>query len=163
MTTDLESTVAALERRLVELEDRLAIYQLMATYGPCADSGSGDIVETLYTEDGTYDSGIEVFQRAAGIRAMIESLPLHRELMAGGCAHMITMPIVKVMGDKALAICHGQLLRHEGDAFTVWRTSATRWDLERTPDGWKIARRENRLLDGDVKAQELFRNSLLEL
>jgi len=37
--------------------DQIEIYQLLSTYGPCADSGSGDIVETLYKGDGKYDSG----------------------------------------------------------------------------------------------------------
>jgi hypothetical protein len=162
MTAATDEAVARLEARVRELEDRLEIFQLMARYGPCADSGSGDIVETLFTEDGVYDSGIQSFDGAAAIGEMIESLPLHRALMDGGCAHMITMPVVKVDGDRAIAFCHGQLLRHQGDSFEVWRTSATRWELERSPQGWKIARRVNRLLDGDVSAQKLFRDALLE-
>lgn len=158
-----EERLARMEERLHRLEDHVAIFQLMATYGPCADSGSGDVVEALFTADGSYDSGIETFEGAASVREMIESLPLHRELMAGGCAHMVTMPVVWVSGDRAVALCHGQLLRHRGDGFEVWRTSATRWELERTPEGWKVASRVNRLLDGDESARDLFRRGVLEV
>jgi SnoaL-like domain len=163
MTAATDEAVARLEARVRDLEDRLEIFQLMATYGPCADSGSGDIVETLYIEDGYYDSGMQSFDGAAAIRGMIESLPLHRSLMDGGCAHMITMPVVKLNGDRAIAICHSQLLRRQDNAFQVWRTSANCWELERSPQGWKVAKRVNKLLDGDVSAQQLFRDALLEL
>jgi len=37
---DLEATVRALAKRVCELEDQLAIYNLMFSYGPAADSGS---------------------------------------------------------------------------------------------------------------------------
>jgi hypothetical protein len=158
-----DDVLIALEERLKRLEDQIEIYQLLSTYGPCADSGSGDIVETLYKGDGKYDSGIDAFDGAAAIREMIEELPLHRQLMNQGCAHMVTMPVVNVTGDRAVATCHGQLLRRDGDGFTIWRTSATRWDLERTSSGWKIARRVNRLLDGSPGAQELFRSALFDI
>jgi hypothetical protein len=158
---DSEDRFNQLEDRVRSLEDRLAIYQLMSTYGPSADSGSGDVVETLFTESGEYDSGIDPFHGAAAIRDMIEHLPLHRSLMAAGCAHLMTMPLVQVDGDRAVAICHSQLLRHEDDGFRVWRTSATRLDFERTPGGWRIARRVNRLLDGSASPRDLFREVLV--
>ena len=36
----IDERFAALERRVALLEDQVAIYQLMAAYGPAADSGS---------------------------------------------------------------------------------------------------------------------------
>jgi hypothetical protein len=144
------------------LEDRMAIYQLMSTYGPCADSGSGDVVETLYTDDGEYDSGFIVCEGAAGVRDMLEAMPLHRSLMADGCAHIIDMPFLRIDGDKAIAFCHSQLLRHQGgENYVIFRTSATFWNFERTQVGWKIARRVNRPLNGTEDGQKLFRDALL--
>jgi hypothetical protein len=39
--------------------------------------------------------------------------------------------------------------------------TATRWELQRDPDGWRIANRVNNLLDGDASARELLRRGLL--
>lgn len=149
-----------LETRLRDLEDRFEILQLVAAYGPVADSGSGDVAERMWLADGWYDSGIERFDGAAAVGDMLNSLPLHLELMAGGCTHLNTVPVVNVQGDHATAVCHGQLLRREGDQFVVWRSGAVRWELVRTADGWRIASRQNHLLDGSAPAQELFRSAV---
>jgi hypothetical protein len=69
--------MAVREERLAKVADQLAIYQLSMTYGPSADSGSDDVVRTLYTEDAEYDSGLETFYAADGVAEMIGGLPLH--------------------------------------------------------------------------------------
>ena len=162
MSDDRDDVIARLEARLQEVEDRMAILQLMATYGPCADSGSGDVVETLYTKDGRYDSGFIVCEGAAGVREMIEAMPLHRSLMADGCAHITDTPMIRLDGDTAVGVCHSQLLRHQGDeTYVIFRTSAVVCTFERTPEGWKIAKRINRPLNGTEDGQRLFREALL--
>jgi hypothetical protein len=155
-------TSAALERRLQGLEDRMAIYQLIATYGPVADSGSGDVVAKMWTRDGSYDSGVGIFQGAAAVGDMLSQGELHRTLMAGGCAHLTTLPMLRVEGDRAIAVCHGQLLRRKGDGFEIWRATAVKWTLARSAAGWRVEKRENRLLDGSRPAQELFRDMVAE-
>ena len=45
--SDTEARLAALETRLRDLEDQVAIYQLMSAYGPLVDSG--DAVITALT------------------------------------------------------------------------------------------------------------------
>lgn len=151
-----------LEARIAALEDQLAIYRLLMTYGPSADSGSDDVVRDLHHPDAEYDSGLDVFRGAGEIGEMIASLPLHRQIMAGGSAHIATMPVVQVEGDRAYAVCHGQLLRfdQEADAFRIWRATAVRLEFRRTGDGWKIYRRANRLLDGSDASHQHFRDGL---
>jgi SnoaL-like domain len=151
-----------LEQRIAALEDQIAIYQLLMTYGPSADSGSDDVVRAIHHPDAEYDSGLEVFYGADGIGDMIASLPLHRDIMAGGSAHLATMPVVHVDGDRATALCHGQLLRfdREADAFRIWRATAVRLEFRRTGEGWKIYRRANRLLDGSDASHQHFRDGL---
>ncbi len=157
-----DDRLAQLEQRIAALEDQIAIYQLLMTYGPSADSGSDDVVEAIHHPDAEYDSGLEVFHGANRIADMIASLPLHRDIMAGGSAHIASMPVVHVTGDRATALCHGQLLRFdkEADAFRVWRTTAVRLEFRRTDDGWKIYRRANRLLDGSDASHRHFRDGL---
>src|SRR5262249_26684969 len=52
---NIDDRLAALERRVRLLEDQIAIYQVMAAYGPAADSGSTEQAITLWSEDGVYD------------------------------------------------------------------------------------------------------------
>ena len=52
---NIDDRLAALERRIGLLEDQVAIYQLMAAYGPAADSGSTERATSLWAEDGVYD------------------------------------------------------------------------------------------------------------
>jgi hypothetical protein len=39
----------------------------------------------------------------------------------------------------------------------VWRVAANRWELLRTPAGWRVTARTNRLLDGTEEARDLLR------
>ncbi len=47
--------IYALELRMRGVEDHLAIYQLLAAYGPAVDSLSGDAAGALWVEEGTYE------------------------------------------------------------------------------------------------------------
>ena len=44
--------------------------------------------------------------------------------------------------------------------YHIHRVVANRWDLVRTPTGWKIKRRTLRLIDGSEPAREILRTSL---
>ena len=35
------------------------------------------------------------------------------------------------------------------------RVSSNRWELQRTPQGWKVSRRINRLMKGDEESRRL--------
>jgi len=159
--TSTADRLTALEERIARVEDQLAIYQLLMTYGPSADSGSDDVVRALHTEDAEYDSGVETFHGATGIAEMI-ALPLHRDIMAGGSSHIATLPVIHLDGDRASALCHGQLLRFdkEADCFRIWRATSVRLEFRRTDDGWKIHRRANQLMDGSAASHQHFRDSL---
>lgn len=157
----LTARLDKLERTVRQLEDHISIYQVMAAYGPAADSGSGDVMEEIFEPEARYETGISVLEGAPAIREMIETLPLHRALLERGVAHMVTMPVVEVDGDRAVAFCHGQVVRRDGDRFEVWRTSSNRWELERSNGRWRVLRRVNRLLDGTEEPRDLFREALL--
>ena len=44
--------------------------------------------------------------------------------------------------------------------FRVHRVGANRWELTRTPQGWKVKRRTLRPLDGSEPAREVLRGAL---
>jgi hypothetical protein len=147
-----------LERRVAELEDRLAIMQLLAGYGPAVDSGAADAAAAMWTSDGSYDTYPHVLEGAAAIAGMVVG-DLHATLVRRGCAHVTTTPHVALDGDHAVATFYSLLLLHEPQAegFRVWRASANRCELVREPAGWRITHRANRVLDGGPAGRELLR------
>ena len=86
---------------------------------------------------------------SAAVGAMVEG-DQHQGIIGGGSAHFIGMPHLEIHGDRAVATGYSQLLLfdEERQAFRVWRVAANRWEWERTPQGWRVANRVNRVLDG---------------
>ena len=156
---DLEQTVRALEERVRQLEDTAAIHRLIATYGPAVDSGSDAVTGELWTESGIYDLGTRQMEGSDDVAAMVRS-DAHQGLIQGGAAHVLAVPLVHIDGDHAVATGYSNVFRYVNDAFEVWRTAANRWELERTPDGWRATRRTTRLLDGNEQSRELLRRGV---
>lgn len=133
-------------------DDVVAVTQVIAAYGPAVDCGNGDAAAALFTEDGWYDVAGRRYEGRAAIAAMVQGRA-HQGLLAQGVAHVMGLPHVRVDGDRAVAVNHSVVLR----AGEVWRTAANRWELVRTADGWQVASRTNRLLDGSQEARDLLR------
>ncbi len=147
----------SLEERLQQLEDRLAIYQLVCGYGYAVDGCNGEAVGSFYSADGSYSVGdVGAFKGREQI-AGITVNPRHRALVAKGCAHVSTLPYVVIDGDRATATCHTLLIKKVDDGFRVERLSASRLELSRKPDGaWQIELRQNHMLDGDAAGPALL-------
>ena len=142
--------------RLRALEDREAIRELIAQYGPLADSGQADAVAVLFADDGVYAvGGMGEAQGRAAIAALISG-PVHQALMAAGCAHVLTNPAITLDRDHATALCHSIVLRHEKGEWVPVRVAANRWELARGCEGWQVIRRDNSLLDGSAAARALL-------
>lgn len=153
-----DERLARLEARVSELEDRLAIHDLVAAYGPLVDAGNAVAAAALWTAGGSYDVDTGRYDGHEGIAAMVESRQ-HQRLIARGCAHTTSPPSVRLDGETAVAVTQSQLLvrRADGTGFDVLRATAHRWELARTPAGWRITTRTSRLIDGGDDARELLR------
>jgi len=148
--------LAGIEARLRALEDREEIRALIAAYGPLADAGEADAVAALWTSEGVYGvGGMGEARGREAIAGLIDG-PVHRELMAQGCAHLLGPVAIDLDGDRAVARGHSVVFRHGDDGFAVHRVSANRWELVRTPQGWRVSRRDNALLDGGEAARRLL-------
>src|SRR5579859_2749060 len=115
--SDIETRLAALEAKMHDLEDQVALYQLMSAYGPLVDSGDAEATAALWTEDGIYDWGGgpaaasgAVKEGPAGaayggdqIAAMVKG-EYHQAIIKGGAGHVIGLPHVTVTGDAAVGI-----------------------------------------------------------
>lgn len=155
-----------LERRLLALEDREAIRDLIASYGPLADTGDAQALAALWTDDGVYEVvGFAQARGHAAIAALIEG-PVHQALLNDGCAHVLGPVAVTLQGDTAVARGHSIVFRKGADGFEAHRVSANRWTLVRTADadgmGWRVAHRANALLDGAATARILLDPSVIQ-
>ena len=147
MTTD-----KSLEERIRAIEDRLEIYNLIASHPPSADTAGNDHIAASWVEDGVFDRG-ENLSSPRG-RDSIANQVLsadHQAAIARGLAHFTSLPHVEIEGDMATATSYLQILvpQTQGDpvdvpnhgsskGFRVHRMTANRWELVRTPQGWKI-------------------------
>lgn len=157
MPTDcVEDRFSALESRLAELEDREAVRNLIARYGPLADSGDAAAIAAMWTEDGVYEVGGYGAHTGRAAIATLFTAGTHLELMRNGCAHLLGPLHVSLDGDRALAVGHSCVFRHTQTGFEAWRVSANRWELEKHSEGWRVRRRVNRPLDGDDAVRVLL-------
>jgi SnoaL-like domain len=157
----LEERVLLLERTVRHLSDQLELLQLTASYAPGVDSVSAERTAELWVEDGIYDTDAGKFFGRKQIIEMVNGT-LHRSVLAKGAAHVVSMPRITVTGDTAVGVCHSRLYVRDGDGFRQWRVAANRWEFVRTPEGWRIQRRINRLLDGSEEARALLATGFQE-
>ena len=144
-----------LERRIAELEDRLTILDLIASYGPAVDSVDRDAVAALWAENGSYDFGGDPLVGRDNVAALVD-LDTHRAYVDAGSAHALTIPRITLKGDRAVAVNYSQVFVKAETGWRAERTSANRWDLIRTAEGWKVENRTNRLLDGSQQPRDLL-------
>ena len=148
--------MATLEDRVRAIEDRLAIYELIATYGPAADSGAVDETVDLWTDDGVYAiDGVGSYRGSEELASCFTS-ELHQGYIHRGSAHVMSLPKLRVDGDQATAINYALLFIRDGERFRVQRSVASRWELVRTIGGWKVQNRTNVLLDGSEAGRSLL-------
>jgi hypothetical protein len=152
---------STLEQRLGAIEDRLEIYNLIAGHPPSADTGADYYAEAVYSEDGVFDRGADL-SGATGNKAIAASLRSN--------SHQAD---IALDGDKAVVTSYLQILtpNKSGEAvevpnhgasrgYHIHRVVANRWDLVRTATGWKIKRRNIRLVDGTEPSREILRGAL---
>jgi hypothetical protein len=162
-----------LEGRLRAVEDKLAIFHLIASHPPAADTGSDGYYRDAFVPDGVIDLGGGKAANGNDAIAAVVKTPEHQAAIAGGLCHFAGLPRVELDGDSAVAISYLQVLTPDREAkpvelsghglssgYRIHRLGANRWDLKRTKDGWKVTRRAYRMLDGSEGARELLRQAL---
>ncbi|NLA35688.1 MAG: nuclear transport factor 2 family protein [Actinobacteria bacterium] len=157
--------IAALEGEVRRLRDESEIRRLIAGYGPAVDACVADAVAECWTADGTYDVG-PVYPTMTGGQDFVDmvSSETHTGLVAGGCGHVMSAPLIHLEGDEAVAVGHHQLIRHDPDEdrFVVWRLTASRWNLVRTDDGWRCRHRVHRMMNAEGDGKALFAEAVAE-
>jgi hypothetical protein len=163
----------SLEERLRAVEDTLAIFHLIASHPPAADTGSDGYYRDAFMPDGVIDLGGGKAANGNEAIAAVVKTPEHQAAIAGGLCHFAGLPRVELAGDTAVATSYLQIITpHKGAApmevsghgsstgFRIHRVGANRLELVRTPQGWKVKRRTLRPLDGTDGARELLRQAV---
>jgi len=161
-----------LEERIRAIEDRLEIYNLIASHPPSADTGSEAYYRNAFLPDGVMDlGGGKGAQGNVAIAAIVET-PEHRAALAGGIAHFAGLPYIAIDGDSAVVTSYLQIVTPDprgtptevpghgsSKGFRIHRIGANHWELVRTAAGWKIKHRTLRPLDGSEPARGLLRQA----
>lgn len=161
---DTEDRLAALEARLRKAEDQLEILNLLNTYGPLVDSATAEPAGALWEAGGGYsftlpDGGTKRLSAPDEIAGMY-GWPGHLDLVNTGCAHLTGTPKITVDGDEAQAVGYSVVILKESERWFLWRAAVNHWTLRRTADGWRIAERVNRALDGSAESHAIMRRVL---
>jgi len=157
-SSDMQDRLKALEERVLLLEDQLAIHRLINTWGPAVDGDNPDAAAAIWAEDGVLVSELEDtrLEGPAAVARMVRD-DGHQQVIRAGSAHIQSFPLVEVSGDTAKAIGFSRVYLHsDNGGHQVWRVSANRWDFRRTPQGWRVTRRINRVIDGGPEARAIL-------
>jgi hypothetical protein len=156
----LETRLRAAEDQLRAAHDQLEIIRLLNTYGPAVDSGASRPAAQLWVEAGTYDIGGGGRVTGHDQIAAIYDSEGHQGLIHQGVSHLTATPRITVNGDNAEAVAYSFVVLKRDSEWYFWRAAANHWSLVRTPQGWRIAERYNRVLDGSDASHETLRRAL---
>jgi len=163
----------SLEDRVRAIEDKLAIFHLIASHPPAADTGTDRYYREAFVADGEMDLGGGKGARGNDTIGALVKTPEHEAAIAGGLCHFAGLPSVEIKGDSAVALSYLQIITPDRQAaprevsghgsttgFRIHRVGANRWELKRSKDGWKVVRRTLRPLDGTDDARALLRKAI---
>ncbi len=155
---DLENRLEFLEKRVMELEDQVEIHKLINSWGPAVDGDNPEAAAAIWADDGVLISEMKDTRlEGPGAVAQMVRDPGHQKLVQAGSAHIQSFPVVTIDGDTAKAVGFSRVYLHNDEGgHEVWRVSANRWDFRRTPQGWRVSRRLNRVIDGGPEAREIL-------
>lgn len=136
------TTAAPLETRLGELEDRLAITDVLYQYATGLDSRDWDVLRDCFTDDAICD-----YLEFGGVNEGKDAIvALCSGVLTGldASQHLIGNPRVVLAGDHATAACYFQAQHFlagpaGGNTYLVGGRYEDR--LRRTDDGWRIEHR----------------------
>lgn len=145
---ELARTVSDLQRRLTEAEDRLAIQQVLTTYGLAADTNNIPAMMTLWTDDCVIEIDGNVIARGREQSRRIIDSEQHRAIQPYAAHVLGPFRIDFTDPDHAVATGYQTVYVREGQTpqgrSRVWRQSFGRWEMRKSDGRWEIARRQSR-------------------
>ena len=168
------SIYQSIDARLAAIEDRLAIYTLIAAHPPSADTAYAQYTKDVYVEDGVFDRGPGL-EGARGVEAIASFTlkPEHQEAIRSGLAHFTGLPLIDLHGDEAIVTSYLQIIHldHDGPrrvlpnhgestGYRIHRVVANRWHLVKVDHVWKVKTRTILPIDGTDPPLRLLADGL---
>src|SRR5262249_5504944 len=116
------ATDKSLEDRLRAIEDRLEIYNLIASHPPSADTAGNAHMPASWGEDGVSDPGENPSSPRGRDSIANQVLSAdHQAAIERGLAHFTSLPHVAIEGDTAIVTSYLQILvpQTQGDPIDV--------------------------------------------
>lgn len=151
----MPDALTALTDRVTALEDRQAIADLIARYGPAVDSLDGAATAQIWAETGTYRIGGSLLDGGAAIAGLVD-FAQHRGYVEAGCGHVLSPHVITLHGPDAEARGYSMVIVRAGDSWTIARLSANRWRFNKGATGWQAVARHGELLNGAQVARALL-------
>jgi len=158
MTQQLIDAVAALTKRVEELEDERAIRLLLNNYALAVDGNNADSMAALYAEDCEIDVDSALFFHGREDAKRIVTGEVHQSILPN-CVHMMGPWSIAISGDRAVATGYATIFVRENGVVGIWRQAYGRWELVKREGRWEIFKRTSRTT-GKVESQEILNASL---
>lgn len=164
----------SIEARLTAIEDRLAIYTLIASHPPSADTAFAEYTRSVYLDDGVFDRG-PTLDGARGVDAIAAFTlkPEHEEAIRGGLAHFVGLPLVDLQGDEAFVTSYLQVVQLDREVaprvlpnhgashgYRIHRVVVNRWHLVKREGEWWVQSRTLLPVDGSAAPRQLLTEGL---
>src|SRR5262249_33497249 len=114
-----DTATATLEERVRAIEDRLAIYNLIASHPPSADTGADYYTRAGSADDGVSDRGPHAGGSGNETIAAVVKPPEHQAAISGGLAHFCALPYIELDGDRAAVTSYLQILMPDPNGVPV--------------------------------------------
>lgn len=172
-----EPTLDQLAQRLQAIEHKLAIYALIASHPPSADTAYADYTASVYAADGVFDRGPQL-PGATGVDdiAAFITTPAHEAAIAQGLAHFCSLPLIDLRGETAVVTSYLLLLHMDvqgtprelpnhgtSAGYRIHRVVVNRWELALQDGRWKIQRRTLLPADGTDAPRALLTRGLADV
>ena len=139
--TNTSAGLAALQRRLENLEDIMEITRLKAAYCDAVDGGwdrrthNGEAVASLFVDDGVWDVG-GGSGRGEGHSGIVNLIDSFQEMPFA--FHRVSNPVIYVNGDQATGKWHVIPYLSQPDGKPVLFFGIYNDQFVKTPQGWKF-------------------------
>lgn len=143
---------------LTEVEDKLAIQELLARYNFAINFGDVEGWANCFTEDGIFECPFGIFKGYAALRKYVSDRTAERQGLP--LRHMNTNIIIDVQGDHASARCYLLLMQAAPEGLKLLTTGVYQDELRKIKGSWRFSHR-NVKLDSKAWGSQVFPESYL--
>lgn len=146
---------------ITEIEDKLAIRELIARYSFAIDSGDIKAWVDCFTEDGAFESPFGTFKGSTALHQYISERTAERRSKQIQLRHLLTNIIIDIQGNRAKAKCYLLLLLVMPEGVQLLTTGVYNDELRKMGGAWRFSHRKVEF-DTQTWASQVFPSSYLK-